>query len=247
MNASPIVSLSQVDEERFGIKTARTSLVTNESLPEILAFCRENEVTFLIARCPTTDLKAVHEMEKSGFRLMDTLVYYERNLVKKAIPQDPGETLVRLSTPDEGEAVRVVAAESLEGYFGHYHADPRLDPAKCDEAYVDWAVRSVTSRQIADDVLVAEVDGKIAGFATLRLNNSSEGEGVLFAVAPWAQRRGIYNSFIIKGMEWCLSKGTSSMVVSTQITNIAVQKVWVRLGFELNRAYYTFHGWFDTP
>jgi hypothetical protein len=33
------------------------------------------------------------------------------------------------------------------------------------------------------------------------------------------------------------------MVVSTQITNLAVQKVWVRQGFELTGSYYTFHLW----
>ena len=44
------------------------------------------------------------------------------------------------------------------------------------------------------EVLVAEVDGRLAGFATLRMNNSEEGEGVLFGVAPFAQGSGIYRS-----------------------------------------------------
>ena len=83
------------------------------------------------------------------------------------------------------------------------------------------------------------------GFATLRLNNSDEGEGVLFGVAPKAQGRGIYRSFMVKGMEWCMKKNATHMVVSTQITNTAVQKVWSRVGFEPNNAYYTFHKWFD--
>jgi len=46
-------------------------------------------------------------------------------------------------------------------------------------------------------------------------------------------------------MEWSLSKGVRRMVVSTQVINIAVQKTWVRLGFEPIRGYYTFHKWFD--
>jgi GNAT superfamily N-acetyltransferase len=83
------------------------------------------------------------------------------------------------------------------------------------------------------------------GFATLRLNNPEEGEGVLFGVGPLAQGQGIYRSFMIHGMEWCLQQGMTRMVVSTQITNIAVQKVWTRLGFEPSHAYYTFHKWFD--
>lgn len=46
-------------------------------------------------------------------------------------------------------------------------------------------------------------------------------------------------------MQWCLDNSMKEMVVSTQITNLAVQKVWVRLGFEPYRFYYTFHKWFD--
>jgi hypothetical protein len=45
-------------------------------------------------------------------------------------------------------------------------------------------------------------------------------------------------------MAWCASRGAARMMVSTQINNVAVQKVWARLGFEPNYAYYTFHKWF---
>jgi len=110
----------------------------------------------------------------------------------------------------------------------------------------DWAFRSCVSRDVADEVLVAHVAGSIIGFFTLRLNSPEEGEAVVGGVAPSARGRGIYRSFIIHGMEWCLSQGATRMLVSTQITNIAVQKVWTRLGFEPSHAYYTFHKWFDT-
>jgi GNAT superfamily N-acetyltransferase len=120
-----------------------------------------------------------------------------------------------------------------------------LDPVKCDEAYISWALRSCVSREAADEVLVADSSGRIVGFATLRMNNSEEAEGVLFCVASSAQRRGIYRSLMIHGMEWCMSKAAKRMIVSTQITNVAVQKVWIRLGFEPSHAWYTLHKWFD--
>lgn len=176
---------------------------------------------------------------------MDTLVYYKRDLVKNPIPPDTGQAKVRSVQPGEEHAVKAVAAESFRGYFGHYHADERLDRAKCDAIYPDWAFRSCVLRGVADEVLVAELHNSVVGFATLCLNSPEEGEGVLFGVSPRAQKRGIYRSFMISGMEWCLSKGATHMVVSTQITNIAVQKVWVRIGFEPSHACYTFHKWFN--
>ncbi len=98
---------------------------------------------------------------------------------------------------------------------------------------------------MAAEVLIAEADSLLLGFATLRRNSDEEGEGVLFGVTPAAQGRGIYRSFMIRGMEWCAAQGATRMVVSTQITNVAVQKVWTRLGFEPHKSYLTFHRWFD--
>ena len=43
----------------------------------------------------------------------------------------------------------------FSGYLGHYHADPRLDRAKCDEVYLSWAERSCVDPSVASKVLVA--------------------------------------------------------------------------------------------
>jgi GNAT superfamily N-acetyltransferase len=245
MNSDPpAIYLSSIDEERFGIRTARASLVTLDMLPSIMDFCRANSVVLLIARCLVSEIRTAQAMEREGFVLMDTLVYYVRDLTKTPIPPDTGKIPVRPIRAGEEEAVKRVAAESFRGYFGHYHADPRLDRTKCDETYISWALRSCVSRDVADEVLVADLEGAIVGFATLRANSSKEGEGVLFGVVPSSQELGIYRSFMIHGMEWCLSKGAASMVVSTQLTNIPVQKVWTRVGFEPCYSYYTFHKWF---
>jgi GNAT superfamily N-acetyltransferase len=142
--------------------------------------------------------------------------------------------------------VERVAAGAFQGYYGHYHADPKLDRNKCDEGYVSWAVRSCTLKQVATEVLVAERDNQIVGFATLRLNSPEEGEGVLFGVAPEAQGIGIYRSFMVSGMQWCKEQQVKRMIVSTQVTNVAVQKVWCRVGFEPAYSYYTFHKWFGS-
>jgi GNAT superfamily N-acetyltransferase len=183
-------------------------------------------------------------MEREGFSLMDTLVYCFRDLLKASIPLNLVKNTIRPLGPGEEEAVRTVASEAYREYPGHYHADEKLDRAKCREAYVSWALRSCASRQMADEVLVAEVEGSIVGFITLRFNSPEEGEAVVGGVLSSAQGQGIYRDFIIRCMEWFYQRGGKRMVVSTQITNIAVQKVWAKLGFEPSHAYYTFHKWF---
>ena len=239
------VRLSALDEARFGFRTAIAGPVTKDVLPDILNYCRENRATLLIARCLTSEMPAVQAMENEGFVLMDTLVYYQRHLAKPPIPRDTSQAVIRPVKAGEERVVEAVAAEAFEGYFGHYHADERLERAKCDAVYRDWAFRSCVSRDVADEVLVADLDGSVVGFATLRLNSPEGGEGVLFGISPRAQRRGIYRSLMVRAMDWFLQQGAAHIVLSTQITNIAVQKVWVRLGFEPSHSLYTLHKWFD--
>jgi GNAT superfamily N-acetyltransferase len=237
------IALSEVDSERFGIRVARAN-VTLESLDQALDSCAAQQINLLIARCSTKELGTAQKMETLGFLVMDTLVYYTFDLDKRTIPEDSARAQVRKFVPDDKVQIQKVAAAAFKGYYGHYHADNRLDRSKCDEGYVSWAVRSCTSKQVTTEVLVAEVDDKVIGFATLRLNTPEEGEGVLFAVAPEAQGMGIYRSFMVNGMQWCKGQGAKRMVVSTQVTNAAVQKVWCRVGFEPAQSFYTFHKWF---
>lgn len=238
------IERSTVDENRFGIRIARAR-ITRETLPAALEFCRQNKVKLMIARSSIFDIAIAQDMERQGFLLMDTLVYFARDLIATPIPSDTGSVLVRPVNPGEEDQVKKVASEAFRGYLGHYHADDRLDRAKADEGYTEWAVRSCLSREVAGRVLVADLNGKIVGFSTLRLNNPQEGEVALNGVAPEAQGHGIYRSLMIRAMEWFRSQGAERMIISTQINNVAPQKVWARVGFVMSHGYYTFHKWFD--
>jgi len=239
------VCLSAIDEQRFGIRTARTSNMTADVLFRVLDYCRAHDVVLLVARCLSSDTEAAQAMEREGFLLMDTLIHYTRDLTRQPLPPDTWHGEVRSVRPGEEHEVRRIAAKCFEGYLGHYHADERLDRTKCDEVYSSWAYRSCISREVADDVLVAFLDGRMAGFLTLKMGTADEGQGPLFAVDPRARGSGASTTLMIRGMKWCRSKGAARMVIPTQITNIASQRVWSRLGFEPAYAEYTFHKWFD--
>jgi ribosomal protein S18 acetylase RimI-like enzyme len=240
---SPDAFISEIDTERFGIITARVVGLTSESLSSVLDFCGAKKVELLIARCDMLDLDAAQSMERKGFLLMDTLVYYSLDLTKKDVPVDKGVVLVRPIHIEEEKEMILVARESFRGYFGHYHADKRLNKSKCDEVYVDWA-RKVCAARDSGNFLVAEVEGRIAGFGVLKMNNSEEGEYFLGGIHPDFQGRRIYYSFLCKAMEWFLSRGAQRMLLSTQLQNISVQKVLIRFGLEITKGYYTYHKWF---
>jgi GNAT superfamily N-acetyltransferase len=239
------VHLSPLDEDRFGVRTAKASSVTLSQLPAIIDFCQSNQVKFLIARCAAYELRTAQEMEKEGFSLMDTLVYFSRRLANANIPPVSDTLTIRPVHQDEARQVSALTAKVFRGYNGHYHADQRLDLEKCDAVYESWAYRSCVSREVAHEVLVAEREGAIVGFVTLRKHSAEAGEVPLYGVDPSIQGHGIGRGLIIGALRWCESQGIAKMFISTQITNLSSQKVWVRLGFEPTQAHYTFHKWFD--
>jgi hypothetical protein len=49
---------------------------------------------------------------------------------------------------------------------------------------------------------------------------------------------------MVNGLKLCKKQQVKRMVISTQVTNVAVQKVWCRVGFEPANSYYTLHKWF---
>ena len=238
------VRLSALDEERFGVRTARTPDVRADELPAVLEFCRDNSVRMLIARCDAEEMSAVHALESAGGRLMDVLVYYRRDLATP-LPAVDDRCSVRAATAADADALERIAGAAFVDYPGHYHVDPRLDSDKATEAYASWARRSCEVPGVADHVLVGDVDGAVAGFSTIRLNSEEEGEVVLNAVAPEVQRRGVYRSLLVRSMEWIRDQGRARFVISTHLSNVVVRRVWAQYGLEPYASYFTFHLWFD--
>lgn len=239
------IELNDLESKRFGITAAR---LTNPEAPleEVDQAARAAGVDMLTTRISASDLARVHALEDNGYRLMDTLVYYSRKLEALPPPRPlPERTTWRAATVQDTEAIVTLSRKAFEGYFGHYHSDPRLENAAADEAYAEWAETS--AKQVSPDapVLIVEADAKVAGYLTLRRNAPEEMELVLSAVDPDCHGRGLYGILIAAALPFSAEAGASRIIISTQINNYAVQRVWSRLGFAHTSSLYTFHKWFD--
>src|SRR5260370_41723322 len=121
------IAFSEIDSERFGVRSARAHVVS-DNLLRALDFCAVEQIDLLIARCATSDLVAAQSMETTGFLLMDTLVYYSFDLTKKVIPVDTGEFLVRRLLPGDEVEMPTGAAPPVQSLMGAQHFPRRTDP-----------------------------------------------------------------------------------------------------------------------
>ncbi|MEM9465424.1 MAG: GNAT family N-acetyltransferase [Actinomycetota bacterium] len=235
---------NELETARFGVVAAH---VTDPSADptEIDAAADAMDAELLTARIDVGDLDVAHRLEEAGFRLMDTLVYYGRAVSDPPPAAPPPGTSIRTAEADDVAAVGSIARLAFHDYVGHFHADPRLDDADADAAYVQWAETSTAEAGPVRPVLLTCADDNVLGFLTLRDIGDTTAEIVLNAVDPEQQGRGIYAALVRAAIGLADRTGTERLVVSTQINNYGVQRVWARLGFVHERSIYTFHKWFD--
>ncbi len=238
------VEINALESARFGVIAAHVRDL-GASHAEIDAAAAASGVQMLTLKIECGDHPLIHAAEANDFRLMDTIVYYERTLCG-SLPELPvaDDGSIRDALPADAEGVGDIARAAFANYLGHFHADPRLDGAAADAVYIDWAQNSVTPRSEGDRARVLQSQDRLAGFLTTKRNSASEIEIVLNAVHPDLQRRGYYERLLHDSLVTGREAGADRVVVSTQLNNFRVQRVWSKLGFRLASARHTFHKWY---
>jgi len=242
------IALSALDEARFGIITAKAEIAAHDDIAAIDAYCRDHQVKLLIARCNVENISLVSSLEDDGYRLMDTLVHMRYDLQKPVPTCNPSDGyLIREMRKGEATAVAAVAQESFADYLvGHYHCDARLPKEQSTAVYVEWAETTAKSNDIEFRILVAEEieSGEIKGFLSNRLLDDAL-QFFLSGVYKSCRGSGVYKSLFCAALSLAKESGKPYLITSTQINNRASIGMWSRLGFEMTKAEYTFHKWFD--
>lgn len=239
------VDLSEVDEQHFGVRTAQASHITVNNLDQVLDFCREHSVEFLVARCSVKNLDAVQLMEANGFQLMDTLIYYRLRLGNSFPYRENKNFDVSHVQPGEEEKIREITRAAFRDYVGHYHADSRLDNKKCDEVYANWAYQACLSRNSKKEVLVFKKDNALIGFIIVEINSEGIGVPSLTGISPEHQGAGLYGAIGYEAWKWFKKKGLTYTHASTQVANFDQLRNFYRFGYQPIDAVYTLHKWFD--
>jgi hypothetical protein len=236
-------TLSDLDWQRFRHKTAKAILRSADAVKPLLAQTASDGVELLIVRVPTDQLDAVQALEATGAFLTDTLVYFRKSKLESYFGVVPIGYSTRIATAGDTAEVKRVAREIFRDYLGHYHADPRLAKSDADEVYASWAARSCVDEVVADAVVLIEKEDAIIALATVKMTGLREHEGLLFGVSPLHRCKGLHASLIKLTEAWGAANKSEQMTYSTQVTNIAAQKVLSRHGFEPMGSYYTLHRW----
>lgn len=233
---------SELESTRFNLDTYRLDADTISE--RLLRVINESNADLVILRVPAGELKNVHLLRSLGAHplVADTLVYYTYDCSDAApSPASNRGVEIRTATADDAQSVGSLCTEVFRGYENHYASNPLLGGDVVSRAYSQWATDYVT--QDEDDgrrCWVTTVEGRIVAFATTRVEQDTC-EIVLNGVSRPLAGQGIYRALVAHIQAHARSLGCTTVFSSTQIGNLAPQRVWAHQGFFLSKAVNTIH------
>jgi hypothetical protein len=238
------VYTSDWDTNHFGFKVAKAAVYSPANVKKVLDFCINEKVKFLVCRVPIQQIDAIHELENSGFLLMDTVINSCLDLAKWQPPSPLDLSIIRWGEEKDVDAVVRITREAFKNHIGHFHNDTKLDKEKCIAIYTEWARKSFHDRNLSVGVAVAEVGGEVAGYLTIAPPIDGKGDFGVGCVAPDKQGRGIFPKVYYFCLIWLKSQGATWVQDITQSTNYPELKVLMNVGFRPFESIGTFHRWF---
>jgi len=181
---------------------------------------------------------------------MDTVVYYYLTLADTQISRVTEPAIIRPCLKTEANDVAAIARAVYSDFVGHFHQDPRLDRDKCNALYAELARNLCVDQNLADVVLVAEMEGKIVGFdrhktvKSHRIVNAKVAEGVMSGVSHQAQGKGIRTALMRASCNWYKSRSLEYMDEVLHVNNYRMQRILASYGYKIYASVYTFHKWF---
>ena len=232
---------SELESNRFHLDTYRFE--ADEVSEPLLSAIGESNADLVILRVPASELKNVHMLRALGAHplVADTLVYYTFDCSRVVpSPASYDRTEIRAATRDDARSVELLCAEIFHDYENHYASNPLLHRDVVSRAYAEWASDYVAQNDDSRQCWVATVRNRIVALATTRVQDDSC-EIVLNGVSKSLQGQGIYRALVAHVQGYARSLGCATVFSSTQIGNLAPQRVWAHQGFLLSKAVNTIH------
>jgi ribosomal protein S18 acetylase RimI-like enzyme len=148
---------------------------------------------------------------------------------------------IRRAAPADLPTLESMAAECHRNTRFFY--DGRFPVERCEAMYRGWIRRDLGHPAAA--VVVAEAEGKIAGYSSSYPSERQSGRISLMAVSPEFRHRGIGDDLVHASLAWLKEAGATSVGVTTQGWNIAALRLYQRCGFRTSIVDLYWHKWFD--
>jgi len=231
---------------------ARNSAVLDDLLDEVIRHAASCGMECLTCKVQPLHFAAIHALERHGFLLMDTILDFVFDFSRTplegiSIPKRANGLTTRLARPEDLSEVLAVSEKAFANHFGRYNSDPKMPYGTATEVYREWVHSSFCGW--ADWILVAEIEGRIAGFGVWKKASTLEVRHALklvhynlAGVHPDFSGRGIYTVLAADGMQMTQSFARY-LDGPVHVSNYPVHRALQKLSWRIAGARHSFHKW----
>lgn len=189
---------------------------------------------FAYAKTAVDFMSGIRSLTGMGFTLVDTNVLFSKPIGQPDCA--PGKYEIQPAIAAHQDPVADLAYGSFE--FSRFHLDPSIPNDLANRVKAEWT-RSYFRGQRGDQMMVATLDGVVAGFVLLI--GGDDRTWIIDLIAVDRRHRG---QGIAKGMISHVeahAAGFTRIRVGTQLANMPSIRLYTQLGFVMHEAHYVFH------
>lgn len=205
-----------------------------------------NNFDIIIVRYPTSTIYEHYRLvcfKNCRTVHADSLVYYSAPLQEIEIKPLRNDLQFEILTDSVGGQLGFMVKSIFSGYQNHYYSDPCLPRQAIVDGYLEWAMSFAKS--VDDGVMWMIKDrttkANVAFLACSFDEQKSVSELKLGGVMPEYEGLGIYSDFVRYAQRHFREMGFRTLLTSTQLQNVAVQRAWQKHGFRFDKSYETYH------
>ncbi|MGE4133583.1 MAG: GNAT family N-acetyltransferase [Bdellovibrionales bacterium] len=194
---------------------------------------RQAGMDYVILRRPQDRWAELHALEAAGFRILDGILTLHRDLKVTPAQSQKG---IRLAGEADADGLGQMAARVFR--YSRFHNDPLLSDEIAAKVHYEWTRNSCLG-SAAKAVLVAEEDGKPAGFVTCKDLGGGSGQINLVSVDVGFQGKGWARKLSEHACAWFSENGFSQVEVQTQTSNFSAMRAYLGAGFAVEKSWFT--------
>ncbi len=234
-------SFSASESKAFDLNIYR-SKISEMELDFIKSKFLEDSVDVVVSRIDTqlqNKLFPLFQIIPHSY-LADTLVYYSCILEQKVKNELPPGLRIEIAGEEKRGELESLILRIFKGYQNHYHSNPLFKQVDLAKGYLEWNLPFLIEK---DKICLIIYDNEVpCAFLTAKIvENESFADIILNGALKEYEGQGKY-SFLIRALKNILiERNILKLIVSTQLTNQRVQRVWTKENFGLEQSFYTFH------
>jgi len=245
------------DSDFFGFRIDRLDYLMGADAETLEAVVRQylkaaarSGVRQISSRVNVRETEAANALLRNGFTLVGTKAMLRNPLrISAEVPGPFGR--IRPFRAADMDSVRELASSAAE--VGRFANDYRFDKCRVRRMYEHWALEQCANH--GDQVLVAEVDGKVAGFLAFTVGlplygapdvaNLRPGVVTLVVVDRLYRGQGLGHALLAHGAAQMRRSGARVAYATTAFGNAGSLAAFQSAGFRVLTGHWEFHWWLE--